>query len=124
MPVNKDALKRYRIIDKILSDPNHDYTTDDILIKVNRECEHVSKRMIQKDIKALEEDFGKKMIRNAGRRGTVRYEDQSEPLFYQELTSEEEEILREAYTIGKEQPEEEPLIIARVTKDGVEWYGL
>lgn len=96
MPVNKDALKRYRIIDKILSDPNHDYTTDDILIKVNRECEHVSKRMIQKDIKALEEEFGKKMIRNAGRRGTVRYEDQSEPLFYQELTSEEEEILREA----------------------------
>lgn len=34
---------------------------------------------------------------------------------------EAEEILREAYTIGKEQPEEEPLIIARVTKDGVEW---
>lgn len=34
---------------------------------------------------------------------------------------EAEEILREAYTIGKEQPEEETLIIARVTKDGVEW---
>ena len=51
--------------------------------------------MIQKDIKALEEEFGKKMVRNAGGRGTVKYEDQSEPLFYQELTCEEEEILRE-----------------------------
>ena len=95
MPVNKDALKRYRIIDRLLSDPNHDYTTDDILTRVNRECESVSKRMIQKDIKALEEEFGKKVVRNAAGRGTVKYEDQSEPLFYQELTWEEEEILRE-----------------------------
>ena len=57
MPVNKDALKRYRIIDRILSDPNHDYTTDQILKKVNQECPNVTKRMIQKDIKALEEEF-------------------------------------------------------------------
>lgn len=28
MPVNKDALKRYRIIDRLLSNPNRDYTTD------------------------------------------------------------------------------------------------
>ena len=95
MPVNKDALKRYRIIDRLLSDPNHDYTTDDILTRVNRECDSVSKRMIQKDIKALEEEFGKKVVRNVAGRGTVKYEDQSEPLFYQELTWEEEEILRE-----------------------------
>lgn len=95
MPVNKDALKRYRIIDRLLSDPNRDYTTDRILKEVNQECEQVSIRMIQKDIKALEEEFGKKMIRNAGGRGTVKYEDQSEPLFYQELTWEEEEVLRE-----------------------------
>ena len=95
MPVNKDALKRYRIIDRILSDPTHDYTTDQILKKVNQECPNVSKRMIQKDIKALEEEFGKEMIRNAGGRGTVKYADQSEPLFYQELTVDEEEVLRE-----------------------------
>ena len=95
MPVNKDALKRYRIIDKLLSNPNREYTTDQILTQVNRECLNVSKRMIQKDIKALEEEFGKKMIRNAGKRGTVKYADQAEPLFYQELTSDEEELLRE-----------------------------
>jgi len=95
MPVNKDALKRYRIIDRILSDPNHDYTTDQILRQVNYECPNVTKRMIQKDIKALEDEFGKEMIRNAGGRGTVKYADQAEPLFYQELTSDEEEVLRE-----------------------------
>lgn len=95
MPVNKDALKRYRIIDRMLSNPNRDFTTGDILKRVNQECPHVSIRMIQKDIKALEEEFGKEMIRNAGGRGTVKYADQSEPLFYQELTSDEEEVLRE-----------------------------
>ena len=95
MPVNKDALNRYRIIDRLLSNPNRDFTTDQILKLVNQECPKVSIRMIQKDIKALEEEFGKELIRNAGGRGTVKYADQSEPLFYQELTSDEEEILRE-----------------------------
>lgn len=103
MPVNKDALKRYRIIDKLLSDPNNDFRTEDIMRHVNRECsDKVTLRMIQKDIKSLEEDFGKKMIRNAGGRGTVRYEDQSDPLFFQELTSDEEEVLREVLnTLGQ-----------------------
>ena len=97
MPVNKDAMARYRIIDKMLADPNRNYTTHEILKQVSWECDDtVSLRMIQKDIKALEEEFGKELIRNAGRRGTVRYADQSEPLFYQELTSDEEEVLREA----------------------------
>ena len=94
MPVNKDALARYRVIDKLLSDPNNTYTTEEIRAIVNRECsEKVSLRMIQKDIKSLEEDFGKDMVRNAGGRAKVKYLDQSEPLFYQELTSDEEAVL-------------------------------
>lgn len=103
MPVNKNALGRYRIIDKLLSDPNNDFTTADIMSRVNRKCSgKVTLRMIQKDIKSLEEDFGKKMVRNAGGRGTVKYEDQSDPLFYQELTSDEEEVLREVLkTLGQ-----------------------
>ena len=95
MPVSKDAFKRYRVIDEKLSDPNYDYTTDDILRAVNHECEPVSIRMIQKDIRNIEEYFGKKMIRNAGGRGTVKYEKQSEPLFFKELTEDEENVLRE-----------------------------
>ena len=43
MPVNKDALKRYRIIDRMLSNPNRDFTTGDILKRVNQECPHVNK---------------------------------------------------------------------------------
>lgn len=95
MPVSKDAMARYRIIDRLLADPNRDYTTSQIVEQVNWACPNVSPRMVQKDIKALEDEFGKKLVRNAGRRGTVRYEDQSTPLFYQELTADEEEVLRE-----------------------------
>ena len=97
MPVNKDAMARYRIIDRMLADPHKDYTTQDILKAVAHECPKVTIRMIQKDIKALEEvPFSKKVLRGKGGRGTVRYEDQSNPLFYQELTADEEDILREA----------------------------
>lgn len=97
MPVNKDAMARYRIIDRMLADPNRNYTTKEILKEVSWQGDSaVTLRMIQKDIKSLKEEFGKELIRNAGRRGTVKYADQSEPLFYQELTSDEEEILREA----------------------------
>ena len=88
-------MARYRIIDRLLADPNRDYTTKQILEQVNWTCPNVTLRMIQKDIKTLEEEFGKELVRNAGRRGTVRYADQSEPLFYQELTGDEEEVLRE-----------------------------
>lgn len=105
MPVNKDSLRRYRIEDRLLSDPYCDYTTEKIREKVNREMaeeDRVEIRMIQKDIKALEEVFGKEMVRGEGGRGTVRYKDQSSPLFYQELTSDEETILREALgTLGQ-----------------------
>ena len=95
MPINKDALRRFRIIDRLLADPNQDYTTGDILRAVNRTCTKVSLRMIQKDILAIEDEFGKVIERNKGGRGTVRYKDQSQPVFYQELTSDEEEMLRE-----------------------------
>lgn len=103
MPVNKDALKRYRVIDKLLSDPNNNYTTNQIFEYVNRKTDsRVGKRMIQKDILALEEEFGKTLLRNKGRRGTVCYEDQSTPLFYQELTQDEEDLFREVLsTLGQ-----------------------
>ena len=54
MPVNKDAMARYRIIDRMLADPQKDYTTKDIEKAVSLECPKVTTRMIQKDIKALD----------------------------------------------------------------------
>ena len=105
MPINKDAMSRYRIIDRMLADSSNDYTTNEIHRAVLKECPEVTLRMIQKDIKALEDPdgpFRKAMVRNVGGRGTVRYKDQSEPLFYQELTYDEEEVLREVLkTMGQ-----------------------
>lgn len=95
MPVSKNAMARYRIIDRLLADPNTSFTTAQITDQVNWACPEVTPRMIQKDIKALEEEFGKKLVRNSGFRGTVHYAEGVEPLFYQELTPDEEEILRE-----------------------------
>lgn len=54
MPVNKDAMARYRIIDRMLADPNRNYTTKEILKEVSWRCDSaVTLRMIQKDIKSL-----------------------------------------------------------------------
>lgn len=102
MPVNKDALNRIRIIDQMLSNPLGSYSTEDIRRRVNGACgdkqREVTLRMIQKDIKAIEDQFEKKVVREVGYGGrrTVRYEDQSQPIFSQQLTDEEAAILHEA----------------------------
>ena len=100
MPVSKNAMARYRVMDEMLADPNRTYTTSEIRERVIRKCnlpESFSIRMIQKDLLALEQaPFYKKLDRKKGRFGTVRYADQSSPIFFQELTADEEEVLREA----------------------------
>jgi predicted DNA-binding transcriptional regulator YafY len=102
MPVNKDALNRIRIIDQMLANPLGNYSTEDILRRVNGACgdrqREVSLRMIQKDINAIEEQFGKKVVREMGYGGRriVRYEDPSSPIFSQQLTDEEAAIMHEA----------------------------
>lgn len=95
MPVNKDSLNRFRVIDRCLSDPNHNYTTQEILSAVNRCCPAVSLRMIQKDINTIVEEFGKDVERNKGGRGTVRYIDQTDCIFNHELSDEEKTLLKE-----------------------------
>lgn len=101
MPVNKDALNRIRIIDQMLANPLGSYSTEDIMRRVNGACgdkqREVSLRMIQKDIKAIEEQFEKKVVREIGYGGRriVRYEDQSNPIFSQQLTDEEAAIMHE-----------------------------
>lgn len=101
MPVNKDALNRIRIIDQMLANPLGSYSTEDIMRRVNGACgdkqREVSLRMIQKDIKAIEEQFEKKLVRETGYGGRriVRYEDPSNPIFSQQLTDEEAAIMHE-----------------------------
>lgn len=44
MPVNKDAMACYRILDRMLADPNRDYTTAQIARAVSMECPKVTLR--------------------------------------------------------------------------------
>lgn len=99
MPIVKAELKRYQIIDEKLSDPDGGWTTAKIHAAVNRECENVSLRMIQKDINALCELYNgndpKRKQAIVREKGTVRWADQSNPIFYKQLTDDEEKILGE-----------------------------
>lgn len=106
MPINKDALNRFRIIDEMLADPMGSYSTDDILRKVNTklnvEQREVSIRQIQKDLKdGIQQQFGKEIIRTTGYGGkrVVRYADQSKPIFNKQLTNDEAEILHESLKV-------------------------
>ena len=86
----------------MLANPLGSYSTEDIRRRVNGACgdkqREVSLRMIQKDINAIEEQFEKKIVREVGYGGRriVRYEDQSQPIFSQQLTDEEAAIMHEA----------------------------
>ena len=62
MPTNKNAMTRYRILDRLLSDKYHNYTIDDLVDEVNiglaeldPDTDGVGRRCIEKDLKYLEE---------------------------------------------------------------------
>ena len=61
MPMNKNAVIRYKILDELLSHKHKRYTTAEMAEIVNGQLQldgfnPVSLRCIQKDIKALEEE--------------------------------------------------------------------
>lgn len=57
MPMNKNAVLRYMIIDELLSHKHKRYTTAEIADIVQEKLgKDVSLRCIQKDIKALEDE--------------------------------------------------------------------
>lgn len=97
MPVNKNALARYMVIDRLLSDPYRSYTSRDIADAVSRETDQdVTLRQIQMDIQNLTmPPFSKQLDENVGGR-ILRYEDQSQPLFSREMSNDEKEIMKEA----------------------------
>ena len=81
----------------------NEYISFDLVTK-EVQVYHVESKMLENNVGYIQlitfndgcaEEFGKELVRNAGRRGSVRYADQSQPLFYQEITSDEEEVLRE-----------------------------
>lgn len=109
MPVNKNAMIRYRYLDKLLSSKYKRYSIAEITELVNDKLtldgfETVSLRCIQKDIKALEEEFFMvDIVRETinGKR-CVRYADPSFSIFTKKLSADEENLLSEVLsTIGQ-----------------------
>ncbi len=61
MPVNKNAMTRYKILDEMLSNRYHNYSLDDLTRGVNEALEEmgisaVSRRCIEKDIQYIENE--------------------------------------------------------------------
>lgn len=108
MPTNKNALIRYKYLDRLLSDHHHYYDIHDLTEKVNDKLEddgfeRVTQRCIEKDLIDMQGLFGapieheKKSGKNC-----IFYWNQSFTIFSQEMSREERGLLREVLnTLGQ-----------------------
>lgn len=112
MPMNKNAVIRYKILDELLSHKHKRYTTAEMAEIVNERLEldgfnTVSLRCIQKDIKALEEEVFcgdvelERKMRGDGKE-YVHYADPAFSIFTKKLSEDEEHLLGEVLnTLGQ-----------------------
>lgn len=109
MPTNKNALIRYKYLDRLLSDHHHYYDIHDLTEKVNDLLyddgfPEVTQRCIEKDLNTLEyAPFSAPIERFKwnGKR-CIRYEKRSFSIFVKEMSDEESCLLREVLnTIGQ-----------------------
>lgn len=117
MPVNKNAMVRYQILDRLLSNPYHNYSMEDLNEECNNELEDmglpkVSKRQTEKDIKFIEYDgpflaeidrfcvdaVSQKTLK-AYKKHCLRYHQRSYSIFRKEMTDDELYLLKEALSI-------------------------
>ncbi len=109
MPINKNAVTRYKYLDEMLSDKHHYYDIHDLTEGVNRQLmeiaqEPVSQRTIEKDIKYLEyEPFDADIERiKIDSKHCIRYEQAGFSIFTKELSDNERTLLRELLsTVGQ-----------------------
>ena len=103
MPVNKNALLRYQILDRCFSDFHRKYEIEDLLDKVNEALydlygTEVSIRQIRDDIKYMRDrvtyDAPIKAYQYDGKKCYYRYEDRNYSIFNNELSAEEVSTLR------------------------------
>ena len=119
MPINKNAIVRYQILDELLSNRYQNYSMDDLteqvnnkLAAINPDGDNVVRRTIEKDIHFLENEdpffatierysvdgYDYKRQR-AYRKRCLRYADPSFSIFKKELTSDERYLLRELFSL-------------------------
>ena len=109
MPTNKNALIRYKYLDRLLSDHHHYYDIHDLTEKVNDMLHNdgfpeVTQRCIEKDLNTLEYAPFSAPIRRFNWNGKrcIAYSDRSFSIFKQEMSREERNLLREVLsTIGQ-----------------------
>lgn len=119
MPVNKNAMTRYKILDELLSSRYHNYSLDDLTEEVSRrlaemypETEGVKRRTIEKDIYYLEYEgpflvaierysiasYHPEKHKTYSKR-CLRYANPSFSIFKKEMSDDEEYLLREALSM-------------------------
>ena len=108
MPTNKNALIRYKQLDRLLSDHHHYYDIHDLTDKVNEYLEKeefstVGQRCIEKDLVDMQGLFSAP-IEHYKKNGKnyISYDKYSFSIFQQEMSDEEASLLREVLnTIGQ-----------------------
>ncbi len=109
MPLNKNALTRYKYLDDMLSDRHHFYDIHDLTEKCNEKLNdtgfpEVSQRCIEKDIDYLKyAPFYAEIERyRVNGRHCIRYKNPSFTIFRKELSEEESNLILEVLnTIGQ-----------------------
>lgn len=109
MPTNKNALVRYKFLDRLLSDHHHYYDRKTLVEKVNEMLNQagykpVGKRTIEKDLEELTYSPFNAPIKEFKRDGKniVTYGNSTFSLFKEELSKEERGLLREVLsTLGQ-----------------------
>lgn len=110
MPANKNAVRRYMILDQLLSDRNHYYTRKDLFEAVQSALKRiddtftVSKRTIEMDLYDMEEIFGINIDTDKVIDGkhVICYEDQTRSIFSKPLSDDEKKLLCEVLnTLGQ-----------------------
>jgi predicted DNA-binding transcriptional regulator YafY len=110
MPANKNAVARYIILDRMLSDQHHYFTRTQLLNAVNDslkgidEALQVSKRTIEMDLRDMEDIFQIELDESKIINGkkVIRYVDQTRPIFSKPLSDDEKTLLHEVLsTLGQ-----------------------
>ena len=108
MPTNKNALVRYRILDRLLSDHHHCYNIHELTEKVNEKLDldgfkTVTQRCIEKDLVDMEGLFSASIDHfNWNGKNSIRYSKYGFSIFKEEMSLEERSLLREVLsTLGQ-----------------------
>ena len=109
MPTNKNAFIRYKYLDGLLSDRHHFYDIHDLTDKVNERLyddgfKEVGQRCIEKDlISLMDAPFNAPIVRfEKNDKHCIAYNKRSFSIFREELSREEENLLREVLsTLGQ-----------------------